>query len=173
MSTFDDERRMQVYMDKVYRRKSWRIDRACASKLFDCTLSKNGDNRSVEEKFLFCQNDYDQGLIEIVQDLRTADLGWFYHTKCDFLHWVYCPVDRTSPPRTLHIVKWSIAKDAIFKWMVETKWQRYNHCPENYGLTLNLPIKWAALDDVGALKTLHFDWRDGEVADVREAKPHA
>lgn len=168
MSTFDDERRMQVFMDKVYHSTGWGISRNSACKQFDCELTKNGKVYRVEEKFLFCEFDYKQGLIEIMQDLETADLGWFYHVVCDFLFWVYCPSDRHSPPRTAYVMKWAETKPLILKWMVDNKWYKYNHCPENYGLTLNYPVKWSDLDAEGVLETYHYEWNCSDIKRINK-----
>lgn len=162
MSTFDDEKRMQPFMDAFYRVRGWTIDRTNACRHFDCEIAQNGSSLKVEEKYLF-SDPYSQGLIEIIQDLRTADLGWFYHTKCDLLFWVHCPSDRVSPPKTVFIINWPKTKALILDQMEAQKWQDYNHCPQHYGLTLNYPLKWDGLISQGLVKRFELTWDHNEL----------
>ena len=74
MNTFDDERRMQPFMNDFYERHGYSIDRTKSCRKFDCIISKNGNDLKIEEKYLFTK-EYNQVLIELIQDAISADIG--------------------------------------------------------------------------------------------------
>jgi hypothetical protein len=138
MSTFDDERRMQVLVDEYYKERGIIIDRSNSCKQYDLRMSQNGTSYLVEEKFNFTDRNYNQMIVELIQDAKTGDLGWFYHVKCDHLFWFYCPSDRRSRPNLLYVIDWLYFKDYVFERMEEWVYMHFND--KNYGLTLNIPI---------------------------------
>lgn len=138
--TFEWERNMQPFMDDFYRRNLGEPDRSKSCRQFDVIV--NG--KRYEEKFLF-SHPYKKMLVEIVQDIVTADLGWFYHVRADYLMWVHCPPDRKSPPIDVRPIKWSELKREVIETLMSNKWQQFQVCSDHYGTTLNLPIEWEVL----------------------------
>ena len=149
MSTFDDERRMQPFMNIFYQARGWQADRSGSCRNFDLVLTQNNTTLKIEEKFLFTK-EYDQLLIEFIQDMRSGDLGWYYHVDCDYLIWAYCNEDRISAPIKIYLIKWYRFKDRVMQFNADSNtWQDFNVCNKNYGITLNLPFKWHILLDEG------------------------
>ena len=153
MSTFDDEKRMQPFMDEWYRKKgATNIDRSQSCKQFDVIVTINGYSWKIEEKFLFTDT-YDQGLVEIIQDMNTNDPGWFYHLDCHTLLWIYCGLDNgrngkiPKPPIEIHSIKWPHLKNYILERWTEETWATFQICPKHYGTTLNYPVDWYDLQE--------------------------
>ena len=145
MSTFDDEKRMQPYMDVFYKSVGYTLDRSGSCKAYDLIVTNLTQRYKIEEKYLFNDADYDQGLIEIIQDIKTGDFGWFYHTGCDFLFWIYCHENRELRPRYAYCMRWPKVKQYVLDQLGKSKWSKFNLCSDNYGLTLNYPVNWQAL----------------------------
>ena len=123
MSTFDDERRMQPFLDEWYIGKgASKIDRSKSCRQFDVIITVDEKEYRIEEKYLLTEP-YKQCLIEIIQDLNTADLGWFYHVDCDSLVWIYCGKDNgrneqlVTPPLEIHSIAWEKLKRFILEKM--------------------------------------------------------
>lgn len=158
MSTFDDERRMQPYMDSFYKLLGYSsIDRSKSCKQFDCIIEKNNKPYKVEEKYLFCKV-YKQLLVELIQDIKSADMGWFYHVDCDCLVWAYCNEDRTSEPNKIYIIKWGLFKKYVIENISNVTWTQVNICTKNYGITLNWTIKWDDLMEQDIATPYPFDY---------------
>lgn len=158
MSTFDDEKRMQPYMDAWYRSMgATLVDRSRSCVGFDVIVNIANQTWKVEEKYLFTE-EYENGLIEIFQDMEKPDNGWFYHTACDILVWVYCGKDNgrgeneSNPPLCLYSNDFKKMKPYIIEKLKDEDWVKFNICNKHYGLTLNLPVKWAELEEKSIAK---------------------
>lgn len=145
--TFDWERRMQPHMDRVYLAWGFKVDRSSSCKEYDAVLKKGGRRIRVEEKYLFTEKKYDQMVVELVQDIVSGDLGWFYHTGSDWLVWIYCPPDHRTPPRDFWIIKLAALRNVLFGNLKESKSITSYIVNEHYGVTLNVPVKFADLED--------------------------
>ena len=165
MTTFDDEIRMQPFMDRFYvgRLGMERIDRAVSCKGYDLSAKYNGAVYHLEEKFLFTEP-YDNTLIEIVQAVERGDMGWFHHTKCDRLIWVYCGRDNgrggvaTAPPVCVYISRWPQLREYTLNMMKKSKWTKVNICTTGYGVTINYSIPWEPLILKGITK--RYNWSE-------------
>jgi len=147
MNTFDDERMMQRYVNDYYQERGYSSDRTTSCKQYDLRLYKNDYSYLVEEKFNFTDREYKDMIVELIQDAKSGDLGWFYHVKCDRLHWFYCPVDRISRPNVLYSIDWFYFKDYVFDRMKE--WVSMHFNDQGYGLTLNMRVCLADLVSEG------------------------
>ncbi len=164
MSTFDDERRMQPYMDDWYKNHGYsQIDRTHSCKQFDCIINKNGNALRIEEKFLFTP-EYKQMLVEIIQDATKADIGWFYHVDCHYLAWIYCDETRINPPKKIYLIRWPLFKRFVLQMLTNvgetSKWTSFNICTKNYGITINLPVNWSDLTYENIATSYQFDGLD-------------
>ena len=153
MSTFDDEKRMQPFLDEWYRSKGvTKIDRSQLCRRFDAIISIDDKEYCIEEKYLLTEP-FERCLIEIIQDIETADLGWFYHVDCHSLVWVYCGRDngrdgaKPTPPIEIHSIGWKKLKRYILEKMKTETWASFNICAKNYGTTLNYPVGWFELHE--------------------------
>lgn len=139
------EKNMQPYMDVWYQKKELGfIDRSRSCRKFDLMVGR----WRIEEKFLFCGKEYDQFLIELIQDASTGDLGWFYHVDADALVWCYCQDDHISEPISIYWIDYKKLKIQVLDTLRSSKWQTVNICNEHYGVTINFPMKWKPLLDV-------------------------
>lgn len=143
MNTFEFEKKMQTLADTFYRQRGLQVDRSGACKKFDCIISRAdmpGVTQKIEEKFNRVEYPYKNGLIEIVQDMESADLGWYFETGCEFLHWFECTeVDGEYRLSVLYRLKW----DDFKKWFnTNLLITRPKVVKQHYGLTFNLTFPW-------------------------------
>jgi hypothetical protein len=167
-STFDDERRMQPYMDDYYNLNGFAVDRSASCRQFDCTIQKGEIKYRIEEKYLFTI-EYRNILIEICQDLLTFDPGWFYHIDCEYLHWMYCGEDRNGPPKVIYRVSWSPMKKLIERTLSSSPtWVKFNINTDHYGVTLNYPFEWGVLSKLGIANRYEISVLDKEVTGLQQ-----
>jgi hypothetical protein len=157
MSTFDDERCMQPFMDVWYEQRGLMVDRSGSCKKYDCLLTKGTSSFAVEEKFNFQGIDYPNLIVELSQALETGALGWFYHVACDRLIWVYCPTSRVDPPLVIYSIDWPRFKPYVIDLLNCSGWQRFNLVVEGYGITLNYPVAWKPLLSCGIARRFEYD----------------
>ena len=85
---------------------------------------------------------YEDVLIEILEDIKTGDLGWFYQTKADRL--IYCLFENKDSlePYVVYAFKIEVLKNYYFENAKEL-FRTSNLSPKGYGLTLNvfLPLE--------------------------------
>jgi hypothetical protein len=150
---FAFEAMCQKVLDNYYLSRGHKVDRSKSCKDFDCILDEKW---KVEEKFR--DREYNDILIEIVQDLKTFDAGWFIKTKCDYLHYIFMKDD-------------SIIRFMRFKWNDFRNWYLENYLSvhsnhqsivskKGWGVTINLSVPIADIP-----KNLYFD--DRPIADKR------
>jgi hypothetical protein len=106
---------------------------------------RKGTPFGIEEKYLFTDRDYDQLIVEIMQDAATGDLGWLYHCKARWLNWIYCPSTRRDAPRSFFLIEWQPFRKRVLNLLKSSKWTRMNIVTLHYGTTLNFPVKWKPL----------------------------
>lgn len=142
---FDRERACQPFMDADYRRRGHTILSREGTREYDAILLLKGRREErIEEKFR--DTDYGDLLIEIVQDVCTGDLGWFYHTRCDFLHYAICP--RWQQLAYYWRLDWALFKE----WFCDThltdrRFPKAQTSVLGYGLTLNICVSPADIPD--------------------------
>ena len=141
---------MQPYMDMYYTQKGFSVDRSVSCKGYDVRLAHSGNIFNIEEKYLFTSNDYDLLLVELIQCARDKEWGWFYHTRCDYLHWILCNDDRYTEPRYYYHIDFRGLKRLVIKELGERpNWIKMNVYPLGYGITINYPVRWDKLLDSG------------------------
>lgn len=123
---------MQKQLDTWYASRGFTVDRTIACKQYDCLVGRF----RVEEKIR--EGVKHDVLIEIIQDLPSKNLGWFYTCDCDYLHYVF-----TSENRLIKILSFRFIE---FKsWLLSIYWTgklfgEYQISTKGFGLTLNLVI---------------------------------
>jgi len=163
MNTFDDEKLMQRYADEYYLSRGYNFNRSGSCKQYDVRIHQNGASYLVEEKFNFTDRSYDRMIVELIQDAKSGDLGWFYHVNCDSLFWFYCPADRQSRPNILYVIDWPYFKDYVIGKM--NGWINMHYNNKGYGLTLNIPINLNEICTDGLADKIILNqqtlWNDG------------
>lgn len=85
-------------------------------------------------------------LIEILQDITSANLGWYYTTKAELLNYVMC---NSMEPQLIYWIDWPKFK----KWFVEdflsviSPRGQYIISIRGYGVTLNIPVPIISIPD--------------------------
>lgn len=145
-SSYDDftrnEQAMRPFMDDDYQARGHTIVTRKGSKEYDLILRIGNDQR-IEEKYR--SRVYADLLVEIVQDVVTGDLGWFYKTRCDFLHYIFCP-DWVQPTDYWRI-SWRHFKSWFQRDFLKQKHHRFVLSQQGYGYTLNIAVPFAAIPD--------------------------
>jgi hypothetical protein len=162
MNTFDFERAMQLQADVFYNAQTppWIVDRDWAGRRFDCILGDNNQMVKVEEKFVKVTKPYKFGLIEIVQDVATNNMGWYFKTECDFLHWFECQrINSHYRLSRLYRLHWGDFRRWFERYLRSNgKQQNMKVVTEGFGLTLNLIFPWAkCIEDVQTCEIFNIE----------------
>lgn len=80
---------------------------------------------------------YEDVLIEIMEDVKTGDLGWFYQTKADRLIYCLFYTEEDAEPYVVYAFKIEVLKNYLFEHAKEL-FRCSNISPKGYGLTLNV-----------------------------------
>jgi hypothetical protein len=133
----DFESRSQKTLDQYYASRGHTVDRSNACFQYDCIIDGKW---KIEEKFRSVSRP--DIAIEFIQNMQAGkfNLGWFYETKCDYLHYVFMDGERID--RFLRI-NWLKFRD----WIIDTYFSKVNQhpfsvvSPKGYGVTLNLCVR--------------------------------
>lgn len=140
-ASFAFEARMKPYMDAWYLSRGHRIVTRQGNKQYDLKLVLRGfeDEWLVEEKFR--RGIYGDLLIELMQDVVTGEPGWFHHTRCQSLHYVFCNGERgAEKPALVYCLHWQPFKNWLVEWAGTTSHHNVINSRRGYGLTLNLVV---------------------------------
>lgn len=123
------EKRIQKQLNIFYQQMGWfmkRDSKKTHDLLEDSTIK-------IEEKIR--TKIWADLAIEIIQDLHTADLGWFFKTEAVGLHYVMC---EKGEPKILYRIHWPrFKKWYLNKFLPDNRYGKYIISPMGYGLTLN------------------------------------
>lgn len=140
----DFERRMQEQMNAFYKSKGFTIDRSQANTEFDVILDYGANDQKrdsyVEEKFRHfnrLENVYDDQLIEIVQDIKTGNLGWYYTTRADSIFYIICVANK---PRYMYKLNLLEFKNWFISWLENQGYVRCAISTKGWGITLNIIV---------------------------------
>lgn len=137
---FAREKAMQPFMDAEYLSKGHQIVTRVGTRKYDLILKVNGKDQLIEEKYR--EKEYDDILVEILQDVISGGLGWYYTTGCDYLHYILCP--NWQPPTRYWRIPWQPFKT----WMEEAFWKtkpKYRTSSRGYGRSLNVCVPFSAI----------------------------
>jgi len=130
---FDFEKYAQMILDEYYESRSHTVDRTQSCRQYDCIID---GQYKVEEKFR--QSEYGDILIEVIQNLNTNAPGWFFETRCDYLHYVF--MDDSIIKRFIRL-KWNKFKSwCLSDYFVSHKHNKTIISSKGWGLTVNLSI---------------------------------
>lgn len=103
-----------------------------------CQDADTGKPVKVEEKYR--DTDYGDFAIEILHDMETGELGWYYKTRGDLLAYIVC--DKSWTPQKVYLVNWTAFKEWWLQYLADLKRATGPISPRGIGLTLNLTIDW-------------------------------
>ena len=89
----------------------------------------------IEEKARI--GDYNDILVEVLEDLKTGDLGWIYQTKADIIIYVVYQKEGDEKPKRIYKIIVTRIKEYLIDHAREL-FQNSNVAPLGYGLTLNI-----------------------------------
>lgn len=138
---FDFEHRCQRTMDRHYQQRGHKIVSRKGNKEYDLILLVNGQIEDrVEEKF---RNNArgDDVLVELIQDAISGDMGWFYHTRCQHLHYV---IAVNAVPKFYYRIFWEPFKRWFLNIYLRGKLDAIIS-NKGYGLTLNIAVPVASI----------------------------
>lgn len=133
------ETTQQQKIDTIYQKLGYNIDRSKACKSFDLTLDDGFMIQTYEEKFRSKNTEkYKDFGIEILQDVVSNNLGWFYTTSAEYIVQIHQDEDINN---CMYIVNWTMFKN-WFKLNYEKIQTQLQQCKNGFGYTLNIYIKW-------------------------------
>jgi len=82
---FEFEKKQRVFFDDYYKKKGWECRRISGkeNKKYDCLVLVGKRWIKIQEKAR--SGEYDDFLVELVQDLGTGDRGWLYTCQADWI----------------------------------------------------------------------------------------
>jgi hypothetical protein len=137
------ESRSQNILDRYYASRGRSVDRSKACIQYDCILDGQW---KVEEKIRSASRS--DIAIEFIQNMQASkfNLGWFYETRCDYLHYVF--MTDTGIDRFL---RFDWPKFRV--WITDTYFSKVKQHPfsvisqKGYGVTLNLCVEISQIPD--------------------------
>lgn len=132
---FQFERDSQRIIDQYYMLRGHTVDRSTSCVSYDCILD---GKYKVEEKIR--QTERQDILVEFIQDAVTYAPGWFYETKCDYLHYVFMNEADGSVSRFVRL-NWSKFKNWCLSDFLKNNLHPYSVISaKGWGLTINFSI---------------------------------
>jgi len=132
---FKFEKTSQQAIDKYYTLRGHTVDRSVSCISYDCILD---GKVKVEEKIR--QVERSDILIELIQDAVSYSPGWFYETKCDYLHYIFMDGTGTSIARFIRL-NWSQFKNWVFTdFLKNNKHPHSVISDKGWGITVNISV---------------------------------
>lgn len=132
---FEFEKQTRKIFDDYYKRRGLKCKRIIGkdNKNYDCEILLDDKWYKIEEKYRSL--DFDDCLIETIQDTKTNSLGWLYYSKADYIFYgvknkIYC-IDLPKLKRFIEKHK------DIFNKKISKK---------GWGITENIVIDWSTLE---------------------------
>ena len=135
----DLDKKASLFLDELYKQKGFEVIGKAPDMKFDdydkIIKFKDLITYKVEEKAR--NGNYGDVLIEIMEDLKSGDLGWIYQTKAERL--IYCIYSDKADekPQEVYVFKVEELKNYLFENAKEL-FNKANISDKGYGLTLNV-----------------------------------
>ncbi len=130
-----EEKTQKEILDPFYKSKGWQISRKERCKEYDLILKSNGVDYKIEEKIR--KYDYGDFTIELIQDSKTGNMGWYFKSTADYIYYVV--------PGKMYAVDFEMLKEFI------TKNKKYNYALVRsiigFGDSWNVGIRWVDLSN--------------------------
>jgi len=161
------EKRMNLYMEKLYKFYGfgiiWDGDRQK-----DLTLIKDGKKQLIEHKYrYFPDKVFDDILVEIMQDMKTHNLGWIYGCGADRLYYVICQGEINNEYVSYYYdIDMPKFKEWLFGWLKIEKRPQYRTSLIGYGITLNIAVPLDIIPDKIIIKKNYIIKNDEDLHSV-------
>ena len=144
------EMKLQVFLEEdIYSPREWiatRItDKAGQERKGDVEIRRGNGIMLVDEKAY--AKPWDGCLVELIQDMLTGDLGWFYKlTEATHLICGYYDGDGDAP-KIVYIIDWKRLRRQCIAWWREKKeeYRRLMFSDGGWGVTAFIVIPWEIL----------------------------
>ena len=151
---FDFERKKHFeFFLPFYQNKNWQVAEDNINGNISMPWDVNleifvGQYVLVDEKAL--TTDYGHCLVELMQDIKTGNLGWFFGKKDWILYGNWYDIE-SKEPSSLHLIKMYELKKYIysFKGILRTA---ISH--KGWGITWNITLYWSELIERGIVEKL-------------------
>ena len=151
------EDRMDIYMLRLYVFNEYGIWWNGDEKK-DITLLIDGKIQLVEHKYrYFPKTIWTDILVEIMQDMKSHNLGWIYKCGADRLYYVICQGEKNNEYVSYYYdIDMRKFKAWLFEWLKAKRYPKYITSLAGYGITLNLAVP---LDEIpeGIIKRYDYD----------------
>ncbi len=135
------ERLCQPVADGFYQQIGCRVDRSKSSRQYDVCLHWDGGLSRVEEKF---ERRHSPNLIiELLQCVKDADLGWYADLRCDSFH--HFTGINEQPEWRLVEVNWHEFEPWFYHYLCDIGRPSCIVNCEGYGVTLSVLIPYRAI----------------------------
>lgn len=137
---FDLEKKASSFLDMLYCKLGGEVIKDAPKRVFDdwdkIVKFENITYKIEEKARIGIWNDL---LIELIEDLKTGDLGWFYQTKADKIIYSFFESEEAEEPTTIYVLSVEKMKNFIFENIKELI-KKSKVSSKGYGLTLNIFI---------------------------------
>lgn len=137
---FDLEKKASVFLNMFYEKLGGEIIKDAPKQVFDDwdkIVKFEHITYKIEEKARIGL--WDDLLVELIEDLKTGDLGWFYQTKADKIIYSFFETEESPEPKVIYALSVIDMKQYVFSNMKELIMES-RLSPKGYGLTLNVFI---------------------------------
>ena len=141
--SFERKKHFEFFLP-FYQEKNWQViqDNIDSNQKNDWDVKLEyfaGQYALIDEKAL--RNDHNDFLLEIIQDMRTGSMGWFFSKKDWILYGSWADIESIYPS-SLYLVKSKELKDYIYslEGFIETCISK-----KGWGITWNLKLNWQDL----------------------------
>ncbi len=151
----DFEKLYRKELDRIYKTMGVSVERIYGkdNEKYDVMLRIDDAVYTVEEKGL--RYYYPDAPIELIQDVISCNLGWYYKTKARFIIFIYYD---DILPVVLYSLNFPKLKIGIKECFGNNK-VKLKSALKGYGITVNMCIPWVYLIKEGIVKILK-DWRE-------------
>ena len=165
METFEDlikfeKEKHETFFLPFYKKKGWQVlqDNVGFNATWDVKLSGNwnGGAYTVDEKAR--KRSYGDFLVEIMQDLKTGNLGWLYKPKDYYFYAIWADEDLNGEPIKLYSVNANKLKEFMAEnWENLFSGNKIKISRKGWGTTLFALVLWEDLLFTGVAKDLSKD----------------
>ena len=137
---FDLEKKASAFLDMLYCSLGGEIVKDAPKRKFDDwdkVVKFENITYKIEEKARV--GIWGDLLVELIEDLKSCDPGWFYQTKADKVIYCFYESEKAEEPKSVYALSVEKMRNFVFEHAKELI-RKSNISPKGYGLTLNIFI---------------------------------
>ena len=152
---FEFEQLYQKELDRIYGGMGYTVQRIKGkeNEKFDVILTRDGVDEPVEEKGL--RYYHPDAPIELLQDVKTCNLGWFYKTKARHIYFIYY---NEIMPIVMYDLNLPHLKNFLTSCFEDEK-VKFRTALKGFGITINMCIPWKYLVEKNIVQVLK-NWKE-------------